>query len=108
MRKLTLLVAGGAGYVLGARAGRQRYEQIRGMAMRVKSNPTVQQQTSRAAEVAKEKAPVVKDKVSGVAGAAAAKAKSGNDDEVTGANGVPMESSPYPDGMTSPDNPPKA
>ena len=28
MKKLTVLVAGAAGYVLGARAGRQRYEQI--------------------------------------------------------------------------------
>ena len=29
MRKLTILLAGGIGYVLGARAGRERYEQIR-------------------------------------------------------------------------------
>ncbi len=29
MRKLTVLAIGGIGYVLGARAGRERYEQIR-------------------------------------------------------------------------------
>ena len=29
MKKLMFLVAIGAGYVLGARAGRQRYEQIK-------------------------------------------------------------------------------
>ena len=69
MRKMTALIAGGIGYVLGARAGRQRYEQIRGTALRVKSNPKVQQ----AADVAKEKAPVLKDKVSGAAGAATSK-----------------------------------
>ena len=28
MRKMTMLVSGGVGYVLGARAGRERYEQI--------------------------------------------------------------------------------
>ena len=42
MRKLTILLAGGIGYVLGARAGRERYEQIRRAATRVKENPTVQ------------------------------------------------------------------
>ena len=42
MRKMTMLVSGGIGYVLGARAGRERYEQIRGLALKVKGNPTVQ------------------------------------------------------------------
>jgi hypothetical protein len=29
VKKLTLLIAAGAGYVLGSRAGRERYEQIK-------------------------------------------------------------------------------
>jgi hypothetical protein len=63
MRKLTILLAGGIGYVLGARAGRERYEQIRRAATRVKQNPTVQSAASSAADAAREAAPVVKDKV---------------------------------------------
>jgi hypothetical protein len=36
MRRLTILVFGSAGYVLGAHAGRERYEQIVGVAQRVR------------------------------------------------------------------------
>ncbi len=90
MRKLTALVAGGVGYVLGARAGRERYAQIQAFAQRVRSNPTVQQTAQRAAEAAKEAAPVVKDKVTGAADMAAQKAKP----EST--NSVQLEESAYP------------
>ena len=69
MRKLTALLAGGIGYVLGARAGRQRYEQLRQAATRVTSNPKVQQ----TAQQAKEAAPVIKEKVSGAATAVTSK-----------------------------------
>ena len=34
MNKLMLLVAGGVGYVLGSRAGRERYEQMKASAVR--------------------------------------------------------------------------
>ena len=92
MRKTTALVAGGVGYVLGARAGRQRYEQIRGMAMKVKSNPKVQETAPKAADAAKEAAPVVKEKVTGAADSAASKVKGDS------SNGVNLEESAYPDG----------
>ena len=72
MRKTTALVAGGIGYVLGARAGRERYDQIVALAQRVSGNPKVQQTARQAADAAKdavkEAAPVVKDKVSGSSG----------------------------------------
>lgn len=42
MKKLTLLVAAGAGYVLGSRAGRERYEQIKNQANKTWNSPTVQ------------------------------------------------------------------
>ena len=42
MKKLTLLIAGGIGYVLGTRAGRERYEQMKKAATRVKDDPRVQ------------------------------------------------------------------
>ena len=73
MRKLTALVAAGVGYVLGARAGRQRYEQLRQAATRVRSNPKVQQTTQQAADAAKGAAPVIKEKVGGAATAVTSK-----------------------------------
>jgi hypothetical protein len=99
MRKLTVLIAGGLGYVLGSRAGRQRYEQIKGLAVKVKDNPTVQEKAQQAADVAKAQAPVVKDKLAGVADTA--KSKVGGGDHP--ADGLPDESlvhqdDPYPRG----------
>ncbi|GAB3254727.1 hypothetical protein [Nocardioides dilutus] len=49
-KKLSLLVAAGAGYVLGARAGRQRYEQIVAGARRFAGNPKVQAAAGKARE----------------------------------------------------------
>ena len=40
--KLTFAVGFGVGYVLGSRAGRQRYEQIARLARKVKDSPAVQ------------------------------------------------------------------
>ena len=73
MKKLTLLAAGVVGYVLGSRAGRERYEQIKKVATRVKDDPRVQEKATQAADLAKEKAPVVKDKVVSAASTAADK-----------------------------------
>ena len=73
MKKLTLLIAGGIGYVLGTRAGRERYEQIKKAATRVKDDPRVQEKAAQAADLAKEKAPIVKDKVAAAASTAADK-----------------------------------
>ena len=42
MAKFSFLVGFGAGYVLGARAGRERYEQIRGLWSDAKDNPQLQ------------------------------------------------------------------
>ncbi|MGH8876389.1 MAG: hypothetical protein ACRD0P_03455 [Stackebrandtia sp.] len=41
MRKWVFVAGVAVGYVLGARAGRERYEQIVAMARRVRDNPTV-------------------------------------------------------------------
>ena len=82
MKKLLLLAAVGAGYVLGARAGREHYESIKSNFLKVKNNPTVQEKAGQVADVAKEQAPVVKDKIVGAAGAAAGKVRpdGGHDD----------------------------
>ncbi|MRK01408.1 hypothetical protein GEV27_07715 [Aeromicrobium sp. S22] len=56
LKKLTLLTAFGGGYVLGAKAGRERYEQIRQAAQQVKSDPRVQQATAQAEDRVREAA----------------------------------------------------
>jgi len=77
MKKLTLLTAGAVGYVLGARAGRERYEQIVAGAQRFAGNPKVQQAAHRAQDTVAQQAPVVadavKDKASSAAGTVADK-----------------------------------
>jgi hypothetical protein len=45
--KATLVIGIAAGYVLGARAGRQRYEQIKRLTQTVKKNPAVKQTAER-------------------------------------------------------------
>jgi len=75
MKKLILLTAFAAGYVLGAKAGRERYEQIRRMTLRIKNNPTVQETAHSAADMAREQAPVVGHKLADAAGTVADKAK---------------------------------
>ena len=76
MKKLLVLVAAGVGYVLGTKAGRERYEQLRGMFNKVKDDPRVQEKAHQAADLAKEKAPVVKEKIAEAADAATTKLKS--------------------------------
>ena len=70
MNKLLLLAAAGVGYVLGARAGRERYDQIMGAVNKVKDDPRVQEKAHQAVDAAKEQAPVVADKVTSAASAA--------------------------------------
>jgi hypothetical protein len=80
MRKLMLLAAFALGYVLGAQAGRERYEQIMGTLNKVSNDPRVQEKAHQAVDLAKEQAPVVADKVTSAAGAAAAKVKGSSED----------------------------
>ena len=107
MKKLTLLIAGGIGYVLGTRAGRERYEQIKKAATRVKDDPRVQEKATQAADLAKEKAPVVKDKVAAAASTAADKVTpsgSGNGDhrsdleDQLNPDSTALQDNPYPQG----------
>jgi len=83
MRKLMLLVAFALGYVLGSRAGRERYDQIMGAVDKVRQDPRVQQKTQQAVDAAKQQAPVVADKVTSAATTAASAAAS----KVTGSHG---------------------
>jgi hypothetical protein len=76
MRGRLLFVAGlGAGYVLGARAGRRRYEQIKAAGERVWNTPAVQHQVDQVVQGVQgfvaDKAPEVQAKVTDAAKKAA-------------------------------------
>ena len=68
MNKLTMLAVAGAGYVLGSRAGRERYEQIKNQATKTRNNPKVQDAADTVQAQAKQAGAdlghAVKDKVS--------------------------------------------
>jgi len=63
MSKLTLLAAGAAGYVLGARAGRERYEQIADGTRRLMRNPKVQSARQQAQDAVAGQAAAARDVV---------------------------------------------
>ena len=54
MKKLMLLLAVGAGYVLGTRAGRERYEQMKKQAQQLAQNPAVRNTAESAAQQGRE------------------------------------------------------
>ncbi len=90
MKRLLLLIGFGIGYVAGSAAGRERYEQIRSLSLRVRNNPQVQATAATAADRVKDAAPVVKDKVAGAAGAAASKVSSSGPDLDDQESGYPV------------------
>ena len=57
--KLLLVVGFAVGYVLGARAGRERYEDIKRAADKFWNSPKVQRQVRQVEDFAKDKAPEV-------------------------------------------------
>jgi hypothetical protein len=78
MGKLSFLAGMAAGYVLGAKAGTQRYEQIRRTSGKVWNSQPVQNQVANAKEVARTKAaPVVADMVADAARATASTLRQG-------------------------------
>ncbi|HYO20505.1 MAG TPA: hypothetical protein VES02_17775 [Dermatophilaceae bacterium] len=106
MKKLMSLAAFGLGYVLGARAGRERYDQLMRAFTRVREDPRVQEQAHHVAEVAKEQVPVVVDKVGDVASSAARKVRPSSSDSPD-PDEVPvfMESAARPEGPFPPSVP---
>ncbi len=60
--KILFVVGLAMGYVLGTRAGRERYEQIKAGAEKVWRDPRVQEQVHTVEEFVKEKAPGLAEK----------------------------------------------
>ena len=65
MKGKILFVAGlGLGYILGTRAGREKYEQLKDQALKVWNDPRVQKQVDAVEDFVKDKAPEVAEFVS--------------------------------------------
>lgn len=101
MKKLTALITFGAGYVLGTRAGRERYEQISRTFSKVKNDPRVQEKAHQAADLAKEKAPVVSEKFNEAASSVKDKVSSSNGSDPSHKlhpDSTARQEDPYPNG----------
>lgn len=107
MSKIVTLAAAATGYVLGTRAGRQRYEQISTQAQKLWQDPRVQKAASEARETAAAKAPVVKDKVSKMTGGKVGGGSNGSSDMGTSSTSTTPSTStsattPVPPPVTPP------
>lgn len=66
--RLTFVFGMAVGYVLGARAGRERYEQLRGAAERIARNPAVRNTAESAGQTGRAFAAKAADTVAGKVG----------------------------------------
>ncbi|CAN5166301.1 hypothetical protein BH11ACT4_BH11ACT4_09060 [soil metagenome] len=57
--KILLVVGVGVGYVLGTRAGREKYDQMKAAVQKLWNDPRVQKQVDHAQDFVKDKAPEV-------------------------------------------------
>lgn len=87
MNRLMFIAGAAIGYVLGARDGRGRYEQIKSQADSLWHDPRVQEKVNTATSTVKEKAPEVQAKLQGQAeqakGAAKQKMSKDKSDDTT-------------------------
>ncbi|WP_068425828.1 hypothetical protein [Piscicoccus intestinalis] len=81
MKRLMLIAGIAIGYVLGARDGRGRYEQIKSQADSLWHDPRVQEKVNTASATVKEKAPEVQAKLTGAANQAKDNAKAKVDEK---------------------------
>lgn len=62
MGKVALILGLAAGYVLGTRDGRERYQQLKTQADRVVQDPRFRQKATQVQELAKKKTPLFQDR----------------------------------------------
>ncbi|MGQ0625721.1 MAG: hypothetical protein ACT4PP_13870 [Sporichthyaceae bacterium] len=113
MRKMTFLIGATTGYVLGARAGRDRYDQIANLAKRASANPTIAQAKDKVGDMGGEmrrgaghKASELGEKAAEIGGKAAEKAPSwmpgsrtaAGEDDLQAAGHAASRSAPGSDG----------
>jgi hypothetical protein len=82
-----------AGYVLGTKAGRAKYAEIKARANDVWHDPHVQKAVSDAGDLVREAAPVVQEKIADVAKAAKEKVTGSSSDASSSASSSPASSS---------------
>ncbi|WP_067461892.1 YtxH domain-containing protein [Actinomadura macra] len=68
--KYTFIAGAAIGYVLGTRAGRERYEQLKQWSRQVSENPNVQEATEKLRAKGTEVAGVARDKAGSLSSAA--------------------------------------
>ena len=98
-RKLTLAAAAGAGYVLGAKAGKERYTQIEAKFREIAGMPAVQNATAAVKDTATSAAESAKATVTEKASSGGSSSSSSSSPDVvvdlgTGASTQPLTSSP--------------
>ena len=94
MGKLTTVIALGAGYVLGTRAGRERYEQIKRAAASAAQRPEVQQARDRLKTVAGDKLQAGTGRVTQRTAGVTGKLRRGRSTSTVSVSGA--DTSPYP------------
>ena len=82
---LVASIAGGIGYVLGTKAGRARFEEIRSRTKEFVESPKVQETVSNLSETVKQSAQKLPDPVANVVSAVADKAKGSTSEAGSGA-----------------------
>lgn len=109
--KILLLAGAAVGYVLGTRAGRERYEQIKANVTRAWNDPRVQEKVTEAehfvSDTAKQKMPQVQEKISETTRSAVGAARNrfgsgGQDDDALTPDG---EATRQPSSPTQPSGP---
>lgn len=100
MGKILFLAGAATGYVLGSKAGRQAYEQIKGKAQDLWGDPNVQKVVSQAGQAAKDAATVAQSKIQGAAKEAKDTQKDSDKDTSSGTSfQVPVSTTSTEDGF---------
>jgi len=100
MSKLTMMITGAAGYVLGSKAGRERYEWIKASVRKVAQDPRVRAKAKDASSKAR-RTPVLKDKVA----SAASGAKDTVKDKTSSSTDTPQDTGTDTSSTTGTDTP---